>query len=68
MRYSNEPRDGRGVLSFAKNMGSKYVQNLLNRTKKLATDALKTTMKNAIKKKQPKQQIPIQMIQIKSNI
>ena len=50
MRYSNEPRDGRGVLSFAKNMGSKYVQNLLNRTKKLATDALKTTMKNAIKK------------------
>ena len=68
MRYSNEPRDGCGVLSFAKNMGSKYVQNLLNRTKKLATDALKTTMKNAIKKKQPKQQIPIQMIQIKSNI
>ena len=49
-------------------MGSKYVQNLLNRTKKLATDALKTTMKNAIKKKQPKQQISIQMIQIKSNI
>ena len=54
MRYSNEPRDGRGVLSFAKNMGSKYVQNLLNRTKKLATDALKTTMKNAIKKKTTK--------------
>ena len=54
MRYSNEPRDGRGVLSFAKNMGSKYVQNLLNRTKKLATDALKTTMKNAIKKKTAK--------------
>ena len=54
MRYSNEPRDGRGVLSFAKNMGSKYVQNLLNRTKKLATDALKATMKNAIKKKTAK--------------
>ena len=33
MRYSIQPRDGRGVLFFAKNMGSKYVQKVLDRKK-----------------------------------
>ena len=56
MRYSVEPRDiyiceriyvkGYGFLSFAKNMGkslsNKYVQKLLDSTKKSTTDAIKT--------------------------
>ena len=46
MRYSIEPRDpiyfkGYGVLSFAKNMGSKYEQKRLDTKKKLKTNSLK---------------------------
>ena len=59
MRYSIEPRDkiyvkGYGFQSFAKNMGkslsNKYVQKLLDRSKKSTTDAIKPESKRAIQK------------------
>ena len=66
MRHSIEPRDriyvkGYGFLSFAKNIGknvtkvsksmsNKYSQKLLDRAKKSATDAIKTTSKRAFQK------------------
>ena len=55
MRYSIEPRErrnvkGYGFLSFAKNIGNKYNQKLVDSAKKSATDALKTASKRAIQK------------------
>ena len=59
MRYSIEPRDRRYVngyqfLSFAKNIGknisNKYCQKLVDRTKKSATDAIKTASNRALQK------------------
>ena len=55
MRYLIEPRDrifvkGYGFLSFAKNMGNKYGQKLLDTAEKSTTDAIKTASKRAIKK------------------
>ena len=41
---------GYGFLSFAKNMGNKYSQTLLDSAKKSTTDAIKTASKRAIKK------------------
>ena len=57
MTYSVESRDriyvkGYGFLSFAKNMGNKYSQKLLNIAKKSTTDAMKTLLNRAIKKLQ----------------
>ena len=39
---------GYGFLSFAKNMGNKYSQTLLDSAKKSTTDAIKTASKRAI--------------------
>ena len=59
MRYSIEPREkiyvkGYGFLSFAKNLGknlsNKYGRKLLDSTKKLTTDKIKTASKRAIQK------------------
>ena len=59
MRYSIEPREriyvkGYRFLSFAKNLGknlsNKYDRKLLDSTKKLTTDAIKTASKRAIQK------------------
>ena len=55
MRYSIKPRDriyvkGYGFLSFAKNMGNKYGQKLLDSAEKSTTDAIKTASKRAIQK------------------
>ena len=55
MKYLIEPRDqiyvkDHGFLFFAKNIYRKYGQNLLNISKKLATDALKNASKRKIKK------------------
>ena len=57
MRYSIEPRDiiyvkGYRFLSFAKNMGNKYGQKLLDSAKKSTADAKKTASKRAIQKNQ----------------
>ena len=41
---------GYGFLSFAKNMGNKYSQTLLDSAKKSTTDAIKTASKRAIQK------------------
>ena len=58
MRYSIEPGDRiyvkeYGFLSFAKNMGkslsNKFGQKILDSAKKSTTDAIKTTLKRAIK-------------------
>ena len=59
MRYSIEPKDriyikGYGFLSFAKNIGTNQMVNmikkLLDSEKKLTTDAIKTASKGAIQK------------------
>ena len=59
MRYSIEPRNriyvkGYGFSSFAKNMGknlsNKQGQKLLDSTKKITTDAIKSASKRAIQK------------------
>ena len=55
MRYSSEPREriyvkGYGFLSFARNMSSKYGQNLVDAAEKSTTDAIKTASKRAIQK------------------
>ena len=59
MRYSIEPKDrvyvkGYGFLSFPKNMSkhlsNKYIQKLLDTTKKFTTDAIKTASKREIPK------------------
>ena len=59
MRYSIEPKDriyvkGFGFLSFAENMGknlsNKYGQKLLDSTKALTTDVIKTASKREIQK------------------
>ena len=63
IRYLTEPRDQicvkcYRILSFAKNIGKHLSnndsQNLFDSAKKSTTDAIKTTLKRAIKK-QPKQ-------------
>ena len=55
MRYSIEPRDriyvkGYRFMSFAENLSNKYSQEIIDATKKSATDGIKTSSQQAIQK------------------